>query len=191
MPNEKTIVYNGTATITMKNGPVNGVPVSARAMDNNVLSIWIDPTKIDSHFGNTPIYGTILKAVHIVKQQYATRLSYNRFWYFDIEVHKLASKVNLVAQQQSKLFERLQNKPFWIWDIQEHKREDIITKGDCCFNHIIGLPEKNGTDKPLYDYQKIIFDSLVTSNGNSSLNKHLWIKKATGLGISEFVLRFK
>ena len=67
MPNEKTIVYNGTATITMKNGPVNGVPVSARAMDNNVLSIWIDPTKIDSHFGNTPIYGTILKAVHIVK----------------------------------------------------------------------------------------------------------------------------
>jgi hypothetical protein len=66
-PNEKTIVYNGTATITMKNGPVNGVPVSARAMDNNVLSIWIDPTKIDSHFGNTPIYGTILKAVHILK----------------------------------------------------------------------------------------------------------------------------
>jgi hypothetical protein len=35
--------------------------------------------------------------------------------------------------------------------------------------HIIGLPEKNGTDKPLYDYQKIIFDSLVTSNGNFSL----------------------
>jgi hypothetical protein len=41
-------------------------------------------------------------------------------------------------------------------------------------------------DKPLYDYQQIIFDSLVTHNGN----KHLWIKKATGLGTSEFMLRF-
>jgi hypothetical protein len=25
------------------------------------------------------------------------------------------------GQQQSMLFERLQNKPFWIWDIVEHK----------------------------------------------------------------------
>jgi hypothetical protein len=32
----------------------------------------------------------------------------------------------------------------------------------------------------------MIFDSLVTYDGN----KHLWIKKATGLGISEFMLRF-
>jgi late competence protein required for DNA uptake (superfamily II DNA/RNA helicase) len=48
------------------------------------------------------------------------------------------------------------------------------------------LPSKNAIDKPLYGYEKIIFDSLVTHNGN----KHLWIKKATGLGISEFMLRF-
>jgi hypothetical protein len=96
------------------------------------------------------------------------------------------------SQQQSWLFERLQNKPFWIWDIQEHKQEDIRTNGACCFNHIIGLPHKDSVDKPLYDYEKIIFDSLVTHNGNinSSNNKHLWLKKATGLGISEFMLRF-
>jgi late competence protein required for DNA uptake (superfamily II DNA/RNA helicase) len=48
------------------------------------------------------------------------------------------------------------------------------------------LPQKNGNDKPLYDYEGIIFDSLVTQTGS----KHLWIKKATGLGISEFMLRF-
>jgi hypothetical protein len=88
--------------------------------------------------------------------------------------------------QRSKLFERLQNKPFWIWNIEEHKQEDIKTNGDCCFNHIIGLPQKDGNDKPFYDYQQIIFDSLVTQNSN----KHLWIKKATGLGVSEFMLRF-
>ena len=87
------------------------------------------------------------------------------------------------AQQQDstckELFERLQDKPFWIWDIDEHKQQDAARDGDCCFNHIIGLPQKDGVDKPLYDYQKIVFDSLVTQNGN----KHLWIKKATGLGI--------
>ena len=95
------------------------------------------------------------------------------------------------VQQQSKLFERLHNKPFWIWNIEQHRQEDIKTNGDCCFNHIIGLPQRDGQDKPLYDYEKIIFDPLVTQNGNTNLiNKHLWIKKATGLGISEFMLRF-
>jgi len=66
------------------------------------------------------------------------------------------------AQQQCKLFDRLQNRPFWIWNIEEHKLEDIRTDGDCCFNHIIGLPQKDEIDKPLYDYEQIIFDSLVT-----------------------------
>jgi hypothetical protein len=74
----------------------------------------------------------------------------------------LKKRVSLeVTQQQSRLFQRLHNKPFWIWDIQEHKQEDANTDGDCCFNHIIGLPQRNGVDKPLYDYEKIIFDSLV------------------------------
>jgi hypothetical protein len=82
------------------------------------------------------------------------------------------------SKQQSRLFERLQNKPFWIWNIENHKQEDIKTNGDCCFNHIIGLPQKDGNDKPIYDYEKIIFDALVTPNGNAS--KHLWIKKVTG-----------
>ena len=35
MPNEKTVVSNGTATITMKEGPVNAVPVSVRTIDDN------------------------------------------------------------------------------------------------------------------------------------------------------------
>ena len=82
----------------------------------------------------------------------------------------------LVSQQQrentrKELFQRLQDKPFWVWDKQQHKQEDIRTGGDCCFNHIIGLPQKDRNDKPLYDYQQIIFDSLVDGN------KHLWIKK--------------
>ena len=105
----------------------------------------------------------------------------------------LRERVTLeAAQQQSRLFVILRNKPFWIWNTEEHKQEDIKTNGDCCFNHIIGLPQKNGIDKPLYDYEKIIFDSLVPHYGNNNCpnKKHLWIKKATGLGVSEFMLRF-
>jgi late competence protein required for DNA uptake (superfamily II DNA/RNA helicase) len=105
----------------------------------------------------------------------------------------LRKRVSLeTTHQQTRLFETLRNKPFWIWDQQQHKLEDIKTKGDCCFNHIIGLPQKDGTDKPVYDYEGIIFDYLDTQNGNlnSSNNKHICIKKATGLGISEFMLRF-
>jgi hypothetical protein len=105
---------------------------------------------------------------------------------------ELKKRVSLeTTEQQTKLFERLHNKPFWIWNIDEHKLEDVRTDGDCCFNHIINLPQKDGLDKPLYDYERIIFDSLVTRSGNnSSGSKHVWIKKATGLGISEFMLRF-
>ena len=104
----------------------------------------------------------------------------------------LKKRISLqLPQQQSKFFGRLQNKPFWMWNIEEHKQEDIRTDGDCCFNHIIGLPQKDGVDKPLYNYEQIIFDSLVTHDGNAnSYGKHLWIKKATGLGVSEFMLRF-
>jgi hypothetical protein len=96
--------------------------------------------------------------------------------------------VSLTTQQQSRFTEKLRNKPCWIWNIEKHKQEDIRTNGLCCFNHIIGLPQKDENDKPFYEYEQIIFDSLATQDGNA--NKHLWIKKATGLGVSEFMLRF-
>jgi hypothetical protein len=67
MPNEKTVVYNGTATITMKEGPVNDVPLSIRTLNDNVISIWVDPAKTMNHFGNTPIYGTITQDVLVRK----------------------------------------------------------------------------------------------------------------------------
>jgi hypothetical protein len=45
-------------------------------------------------------------------------------------------------EQNKLLFDRLKDKPFWIWNIGEHKQEDIKTKGDCCFNHIMDLSTK-------------------------------------------------
>jgi hypothetical protein len=67
VPNEKASVSNGTVTITMKEGPVNDVPIRIRTFDDNVISIWIDPAKTMNHFGNTPIYGYITQAVLIRK----------------------------------------------------------------------------------------------------------------------------
>ena len=86
----------------------------------------------------------------------------------------LKKRVSLQQQttQQSKALERVLNKPFWIWDIEEHKQEDTRTNGDCCFNHIIGLPQKFGNDTFVvvrYDYEQLIFDSLVTWNSNKHL----------------------
>ena len=67
MPNNSTTVFNGTATITMRQGPVHDVPLSIKAMENNAVSIWVDPTKIQNHFGNTPIFGTIEKLLEVKK----------------------------------------------------------------------------------------------------------------------------
>jgi hypothetical protein len=102
------------------------------------------------------------------------------------ELRKIVTPFNNNQQQQetTPLFaNRILNKPFWVWNIEEHKAADILTNGDCCFNHIIGLPKKNGEDKPFFDYEKILFGQLQQ-------HKHIWIKKATGLGITEFMLQY-
>ena len=97
--------------------------------------------------------------------------------------------------EQYQLLQRLRDKPFWIWDQKEHKQEDIRTNGDCCFNHIVGLPKKDNQEKPMFEYEKLLYDSLLISHFYNPLQhtfklKHLWVKKATGLGVTEFFLRF-
>ena len=57
--------------------------------------------------------------------------------------------------------------------------------GTCGTGHILVAPT-NPTAVIIATNTNIAFTSLVTQNSN----KHLWIKKATGLGISEFMLRF-
>ena len=92
------------------------------------------------------------------------------------DLQKLVSSYSLSQSQQQQqqesahkdLSERLKDKPFWIWDKQQHKQEDIKTDGDCCFNHIIGLPTKEGIEKAMFDYEQTIFDSLVTQNSNNN-----------------------
>jgi hypothetical protein len=59
-PNNMTKVFNGTATASTREGPVTDIPTSIKIIGNKVISIWLDPSKIDNHFGNTPIYGLVM-----------------------------------------------------------------------------------------------------------------------------------
>jgi hypothetical protein len=78
-----------------------------------------------------------------------------------------------INQQQIQSFDKLQNKPFWIWNIEEHKQEDIRTKGECCFNHIIGLPTKEGLEKPIFNYLELLYCALLKSDFCNPLNHDL------------------
>ena len=97
------------------------------------------------------------------------------------------------AQQQRTIrssfdISQLLNKPFWIWDRREHLALARETNEHCCFNHIVGLLVKDKVEHPIYDYEKILYDTLLNSKGDFK-DKHLWVKKATGLGVTEFMLR--
>jgi plastocyanin len=54
-----TNVLKGTATVTMKDGPVSDVPVMVKVFDNAVIGFWIGPDKVDGHFGTSPVYGVL------------------------------------------------------------------------------------------------------------------------------------
>jgi hypothetical protein len=54
-----TMAYSGLVTVTMKKGPVANVPIEIKVINNNVISIWFDPAKVEKHFGESPIYGTV------------------------------------------------------------------------------------------------------------------------------------
>lgn len=51
--------FNGTVSASMREGPVSGVPISIKFLGNEVISIWLDPTRIKEHYGTTPIFGAI------------------------------------------------------------------------------------------------------------------------------------
>lgn len=61
MVSENIVLINGTSTISMKDGPIEKVPTSIRIMNNTLVSTWIDPDKVNNHFGNDLIYGITIK----------------------------------------------------------------------------------------------------------------------------------
>jgi Terminase large subunit, T4likevirus-type, N-terminal len=70
-------------------------------------------------------------------------------------------------------------KPFWCGN-------NIASDKDgygCCFNHLIGLPEKNNKTYPIFDYELEVVNAIEQ-------NRNIWIKKASGIGATELLLRY-
>jgi Terminase large subunit, T4likevirus-type, N-terminal len=84
---------------------------------------------------------------------------------------------------ENKILDIFLGKPFWISDNEKHDLEFLIEKGNCCFNHIIGLPVKNGIEHIIYDYELDVVDKIQN-------HRNVWIKKASGIGATELILRY-
>jgi hypothetical protein len=59
-PDNMTKVFNGTSTASMREGPVTDIPTAIRIMGDKVISIWLDPSRIENYYSNTPIYGVVM-----------------------------------------------------------------------------------------------------------------------------------
>jgi hypothetical protein len=90
-------------------------------------------------------------------------------------VELLREKLDSISNPNAQYFDRFKGLPFYDW--QDN------TSNNNTFNHVIGLPKKGGLAYPLFDYEQMLYDTLES-------NKHVWVKKATGLGITEFILRY-
>jgi hypothetical protein len=51
-------LFNGTSTVTMREGPVTDVPTTITLLGDSAISIVFDPSKTNNHFGNSAVYGT-------------------------------------------------------------------------------------------------------------------------------------
>jgi hypothetical protein len=55
----RTVSYSGLSTVTLKAGPAKDVRTEIKIFNNNVISLWFDPVKVNHHFGESPIYGVV------------------------------------------------------------------------------------------------------------------------------------
>jgi hypothetical protein len=102
--------------------------------------------------------------------------------------------VDKEAKLKRLWFEACKGIPFWYWDRDEHVDADIAAQDrakelnnpylQCCYQHLIGLPlSRDGIENPLFPWQKNIIDTI-------SNNMYTAIVKASGLGVSELLLRY-
>jgi hypothetical protein len=90
---------------------------------------------------------------------------------------------NPLLSEHAHDLEVFQNKPFWIWDQQEHYKAFKETEGKCCHVDILGRPQKDGKDYPIFDYQKLIYDAIEN-------NSNVWILKSRGIGLTTFLIYY-
>lgn len=80
-----------------------------------------------------------------------------------ITPYPLHKSDNPILSDNSEL-DIFKTKPFWVWGQQRHSELFRNTNGSCCFNHIIGLPEKNGKEYPAAQLIINISGTIAGSN---------------------------
>ncbi|HEX2170048.1 MAG TPA: hypothetical protein VHF65_07095, partial [Nitrososphaera sp.] len=55
-----TTTITGTATITMREGPVPNVPTTIQIAQDQVIAISPEAAALENHFGTAPIYGIVV-----------------------------------------------------------------------------------------------------------------------------------
>jgi hypothetical protein len=61
----------------------------------------------------------------------------------------------------NQVLQRLRDKPLLVLGKDRHGQKHRANKGRCCFNHIIGLPKKDGKRKPMFDYERHLYQALL------------------------------
>jgi hypothetical protein len=56
-PDTNSTLYNGTSTISLRDGPATDIPTTIQKSNDSAITINIDPESVDNHFGKLPIYG--------------------------------------------------------------------------------------------------------------------------------------
>lgn len=95
-------------------------------------------------------------------------------------INKISSK-NIVSSVKSmQVLDEQSNNPLF----EESNQLDIFKgKSFLEFNDIIGLPIKNGVEHPIYDYELGVINKIEN-------HRNIWIKKASGIGATELILRY-
>ena len=57
--------FKGTVTVNLKDGLHRDVPITIKILNDTVVAISLDGPKTNNHFGNTPIFGTVLRPLSI------------------------------------------------------------------------------------------------------------------------------
>lgn len=53
-------IFNGTSTVSLADGPALDIPTSVKLSNDDLISIWIDPLSVNSHFGDSSnIFGIV------------------------------------------------------------------------------------------------------------------------------------
>src|SRR5215213_8827532 len=87
-------------------------------------------------------------------------------------------------------WQRFKGLEFWITDPSRHRdafeaKKHLAYNGKvgCCFWHAVGPPELNGIPTPCFDYEQDVIKNLEA-------HRYLWVKKATGLGLTQLMCMY-